>query len=386
MSRMEASKWVKKVTGIDISADGIRRIEAGQKRAPSELILKALLRSYGLSEDDVENVLLDPNLNANPGANPHLIQKWRHRNLALGEFGPLIRDAYRLGDHTTTWIESEKSGEGGFRAGEVSIFGDDEEVIPPDLFVKRANDVSIQNEERKKNGIRGWSDNRTFCLASVVSTLSNDAEERNLIALTMKQSWYRYNVIAKQEAGADFRWQELQDATHPIKPVPYLASGVGICLNVICDDGKSIVLGQRSDHETFRKGEYDVAVVEGIRPQGDMEEGKVDVMTVARRALSEELGLDSKTIGVDIEQVIKRLVVFEFGCDLEFYQWNFIGFAEVDLDFDTIYSAWQKAKDRKENQTIRAHPFDKEQLESTFTQYPIWSSGIACAMRTFDYY
>jgi len=385
-SRVAAALLVQDVTEVSITQDYIRRLENGGGRKPSLEKLEALLESYGLSAEEVERVLTDPNLNAEPGANPHLILPWRLRTLAVGEFGNMVLDALPMGEYLTTWVESEKSADGGFRLGEVTIRSNESIVEPPARFAKLADDAKAQNEERKAAGIRGWSDNPTFCLESVVSEMSPDAEERNFITLTMQRSWYRYNVIAKQEGGAEYRWKALQDAKHPIKPVPFLASGVGICINVICDGGKSIVLGQRSDHETFRKNEFDVAVVEGIRPEGDIEGGTIDIMTVARRALSEEMGLDTKTLGIDFDAVLKRLVVFEFGCDLEFYQWNFLGFAEVDLDFDTIYRSWQKAKDRKENQTIKSHPFDKKELMKTFELFPIWSSGIACALRTFDFY
>lgn len=385
MTRNLASVFIQDVTGEEIDAADIRRFETGQNRRPKKEKLKVLLISYGLSDSEITSALADHNLNSEFGANPHLIQEWRLRNLAIGEFGAIIRDALPLGDYQTSWVESEKAAEGGFKEGEVLIRAIDEEVKPPKVFVKRADDAAKQNELKKQNGIRGWSDNQTFCLDSVVTSISNDCEERNLLNLTMKRSWYRYNVIAKQEAAADFRWEALQNMSHPIKPEAYLASGVGICINVICDGGKSIVLGQRSDHETFRKGEYDVAVVEGIRPNGDIEQGIVDIVKVAYRALSEELGLDEKTLGKPLNSVIQEIKVFEFGCDLEFYQWNFIGFAKVNLDFDTIYRCWQKAKDRKENQTIRAHKFDKKALQDTFSKTPIWSSGIACALRSFDY-
>lgn len=386
ISRKEAADWVLEITGNQINEEDIRRTEVGnQIKEPKKKLLEWLLISYGLTKEEVSAILTDANLNSIGGANPHLLASWRMRNLAFGEFGPTIHDAFRVGDFVSTWVESEKASSGGFKATEISTHIEVEEADKPPLFEKLAKDALVQNELRKQKGIRGWSDNKTLCLAAVTDHIADDEEERRSISLHFQQSYYRYNVIAKQEAGAEFRWRALQESRFPIQPVPFLASGVGICINVICDGGESIIIGQRSDDETFRKGEFDIAVVEGIRPSGDVVDGKIDITSVAHRALSEELGLSMAVKGKNIDELIERLVIFEFGCDLEFYQWNFLAFAEVKLDFDTIYAAWQKAKDRKENQTLRKIPFDRSEIERFVQERAIWSAGMACALRTFDY-
>lgn len=193
-------------------------------------------------------------------------------------------------------------------------------------------------------------------------------------------------MVAKQEGGAAFRAKALQEATWPLKPVDYLASGVGICINLICNEGRSMVVGRRGNDETFRKGEYDIAVVEGIRPTSNIINGRIDIVGVAKRALIEELGLDRVAPNEDLDAVIERLCIFELGCDLEYYQWNFLAFAKVNLTFDEIYSGWQKAMDRKENQTILAIDFNNSSVLDFISTQRIWSSGAACALRTFDYY
>lgn len=386
ISRREAVIWVYEITGYQVNEEDIRRAEVGSQIKSPEKLLKWLLTAYGLTTEEVSEILSDANLNSIGGANPHLLASWRMRNLAFGEFGPTIHDAFRVGDYVSTWVESEKASSGGFKATEIITHIEADEADKPPLFEKLASDALAQNELRKQKGIRGWSDNKTLCLAAITDHIADDEEERRSISLHFQQSHYRYNVIAKQEAGAEFRWRALQESRFPIQPVPYLASGVGICINVICDDGKSIIVGQRSNDETFRKGEFDIAVVEGIRPSGDVVNGNIDITSVAHRALSEELGLNKAVKDKSVEELIERLVIFEFGCDLEFYQWNFLAFAEVKLDFETIYSAWQKAKDRKENQTLRKIPFNRDEVERFVQERAIWSAGMACALRSFDYY
>lgn len=385
ISRKEAVNWVAEITGYQINEEDIRRVEVGNQIKSPEKILKWLLISYGLTSEEVSEVISDANLNSIGGSNPHLLAAWRMRNLAFGEFGPTIHEALRVGDYVSTWVESEKASSGGFSTKEILTHIEAEEAEKPPLFEKLANDALAQNELRKQKGIRGWSDNKTLCLAAITDHMADDEEERRSISLHFQQSHYRYNVIAKQEAGAEFRWRALQESRFPIQPVSYLASGVGICINVICDGGTSIVIGQRSNDETFRKGEFDIAVVEGIRPSVDVIDGKINITSVAHRALSEELGLNKAVKEKNIGDLIERLVIFEFGCDLEFYQWNFLAFAEVNLDFETIYAAWQKAKDRKENQTLRKIPFDRNEIERFMQERAIWSAGMACTLRTFDY-
>jgi hypothetical protein len=384
LSRREAFGWIQEL-GESVSEEEIRRLETGRRTSPSPKVLRVLLTVYGLSAPEIDAIINDPNLNNLSGANPHLLTTWRMRDLAVGEFGPLIRNALRVGEHASAWIEVEKAGEQGFIRDEITIKVSQNEVVPPPNFVKRANDAKAQNEKRMQNGIRGWTDNATLCLRAVTSELGSDIDERNKITLHMDRSWYRYNVAAKQEIGAEYRWHALQGASVPMKPVPFLASGVGVCINIICDDGRSIVIGHRSNDETFRKGEFDIAVVEGIRPSGDVVGDRIDIGTVIRRGLAEELGLDRAVRGLTMADHIKRTVIFEFGCDLEFYQWNFLAFAEVNLDFDTLYTGWQKAKDRKENQTLRKIPCDEKSVVKFLSEHAVWSSGIACALRSFDY-
>lgn len=386
LSREEAACWAEEITGLRLSHDDIRRFETGGKRNPRRETLRDLLLTYGLSPDETEAVLADRHLDPAGGENPHLLASWRMRALAVGEFGPAIMGGLRIAGRVSSWVEVDKAASGGFGAGEVEIIVDDIEVQPPSAFVGQANAVKLQNDRRLAQGIRGWTDNPTLSLTAVTDHLIDDREERRRITVRACRSWYRYGVVAKQEAGAEWRWAALQAAETPLKPVPYLASGIGVCVNVICDDGRSVIIGHRSTDETFRKGEFDVAVVEGMRPTADVVDGRIDVASVVQRALIEELGLDRAVRGVDAGRHVRRIVVFELGCDLEYYQWNFLAFAEIGLDFETIYDGWQRAKDRKENQSIRAVPFDETVLVDLMVHQRIWSSGMACLSRTFDYW
>ncbi|MGV1829078.1 hypothetical protein [Agrobacterium vitis] len=405
VSRELAAVLVREVGGYQTSHETIKRIEVGSKiKAPRPELLKAMFLAYGLTDAEAADVA-EYLISGQKAGNPHLHSATgAGAILAVAEFGPQVANAERIGsDWMTTWVEVRKADEGGFEPHEVEVIVKDEEVNPPKNFKRLATLAAQQNEERRKAGAGGvWSDNPTLCLAeipddsatevfevqptSVVDSIAGDRDERLTMTLHLKKSTYRYNVIAKQEAGASERWNTLQNLSFPPTPVPHLASGVGICINVVCDNGASIVVGRRSLNETFRKGEFDIAVVEGIRPTADVAEGKIDVQAVARRALTEELGFGRGQPPEVWSSLLNRLVVFEFGVDLEYYQWNFLAFADTKLSFAEIDGMWRKAKDRKENTGLRAVPSDRDSLTQFFMGQPIWSAGMACAQRTFDYW
>lgn len=405
ISRELAAILVRCVSDYRVSPETIKRIEVGGGiDAPRKELLKAMFSAYGLSDGEAEEVAQNQSSGDN-NPNPHLHPAaGAGAILAMAEFGRQITNAERIGrDHMTSWVEVRKADDGGFHLNEVEVLVEDEEVDPPKKFKRLATLAAQQNEERRKEGAGGvWSDNPTLCLAhikqvgsveefevrpaAVVDRIAPDREERLTMTLHLKRSSYRYNVIAKQEAGALDRWNALQNMTFPPKPVPHLASGVGICINVVCDNGNSVVIGQRSLNETFRKGEYDVAVVEGIRPTSDVTEGRIDIQSVAKRALMEELGFARGQPPEAWSSLLNRLVIFEFGVDLEYYQWNFLAFADTKLTFAEVDSMWRKAKDRKENSCLLAVPNKPAHLTKFFMERPIWSAGMACAQRTFDYW
>lgn len=377
-----------------LSEDLIRNYETGRTDPPDHIKM-LLLDILQLTPDEQKSLIDDHGFFAGSNAsglkNPNLIPNFRNRILLAGEYGPLIENAMPIADTLSTWVEVEKSSSGGYLPDEISA-----DVIEVDIsayckhprfksFQAIAQQALRENQARIAAGVRGWSNNSTLALDSVVHTMKDDDEERNQISMRFVRSQYMYNVVAKGEQGAAFRWQALQDAQFPPQPLNFLASGVGICINVICDDGKNIVIGQRSLQETFRKGERDIAVVEGIRPTSDVHDGSINMTRVCYRALNEELGLDKIAEGKSAQDFTKRLSIFEFGVDLKFYQWNFLSFVELDLSFEQIESAWRKAKDRRENQRLVKIPLARAGVEAFIQNNAFWSAGAACAMRSFDY-
>lgn len=386
LTRLEALEWLDEWRDSRGSGERIERIsveilrhwENEAKKPPGANALEDLLAVYGFSPDDYD-YLRNRFIKRRFGSNPHLID-WNRRHMLVGECGANIDSAYKIGAFATTWREVEKSRTGGYRTDEVEIRVEDKEIVPPQAFVSIADRLKQANEVHAAGNERGvWEDNETLCLVALAGRFGSAREERRKIALHMRKSWYRYNVVAKSKSGSQFRFEALQNSSSPPAPVPHLASGVGISVGLICDGGSSFVVGQRSEEETFRKGEYDVAATEGMNYYKDLRgESRIDVWNFARRAITEEMGRPAA-------DAVRRLVVFEFGCDLEYYQWNFLAFAEVDLPFEKVYESWQSAEDTSENVRVFKIPCVKNSIENFVVANPIWSTGAACALRMFDH-
>lgn len=373
-----------------ISADDVANLEKGRTSLSYDKLywlLRGLLFSPEEARMLIETDYFIKGVDSPTSGNGHLMPVDR-LELFVGEFGPMIRDnTFRIADKAvTTWLEADKGSAGGYHPNELHIYFDESAgpVSYPDEFSKLIRETESDWEQRRKAGKDAPFNNPTLALCRVVA--DKDEEERNFLTLVMQRSKYSANAVAKGPEGARARWQALQDMTFPPKPVPYLASGVGVCINVLCDGGTRIVIGQRSHLENFRKGEYDVAVVEGIRPNANIRDnGQIDVHAVIDRALDEELGTGNCELlfGRPISEFVKQKSVFEFGCDLKYYQWNFLCLVEIDLSFDQISSLWKTAKDRRENQSLIAIPFERSAVEEFVLTHHIWSSGVACLLGSF---
>jgi hypothetical protein len=167
------------------------------------------------------------------------------------------------------------------------------------------------------------------------------------------------------------RQEELSRFQPMAQPVPWLASGVGIAGTLYCDGGKSIVCTQRSENETFRSNEFDTSVVEGIAPTRDkdlQENGLIYPELVLRRAFKGELGSPIE----DIESYI-----YGYGVDLEYYQWNFLGFGVTNISFEEVVAHWQMADEKFETRQLLRVPADPTSVARFCSDHRIWSCGIA---------
>lgn len=112
------------------------------------------------------------------------------------------------------------------------------------------------------------------------------------------------------------------------EPVPFLAIGLGVALVLITRDEK-FVLCCRSTNSGARANELDVSVVEGVHLDHDRSTHHAgpDLYKTAVRGAKEELG---------IELPREDICFLGFGVDLDYYQWNVIGFARLAVTSEEL--------------------------------------------------
>lgn len=378
----------------------VANLEQGKSSLSREK-LYWVLRGVLLSDEEAKFVLDNDNfihgIDALANRNGHIFEEAvndgsiQQSLLLAGEYGlgiqhcmrfPLAEKWYR-----TAWLSAELGTGGRFEPSELYLRIDDVPVKPPLQMTKDANALVAEWETRRRGGFNAPTNNPTLFLRKLTSYLGTDDQERNNVTGLFSRSSYANNVIAKGEKGALERWSALQKLEFPPEPVDYLASGVGLAICVFCDSGEKVVLGQRSMRETFRKGEYDIAVVEGIRPTANVNSDNViDLYGVLERAMDEELGTDrcQTEFGRPLKDFILDAAIFEIGVDLKYYQWNFMAYVVTSLSFHQIEQLWLRAKDRKENQRLTSIPATETDVRKFVVEHNIWSCGCACLLNSLE--
>ncbi|REH48550.1 hypothetical protein BCF44_105409 [Kutzneria buriramensis] len=155
-----------------------------------------------------------------------------------------------------------------------------------------------------------------------------------------------------------------------VRPVPFLANGLGIALLAFTDDDK-VLLGRRRPTARARGGERDVSVVEGMHSKMDRNpDGSLSAYRTAVRGCEEELG-------VQVEPADVRLL--GFAVDMKYYQWNFYGRVNVRLSAAEVIEAQRlHAKDRWEAK-LEPVDLDPEAIFERMRQDGIWDTGLVAA-------
>lgn len=374
---------------VPVTPEDIANLEKGRSNLSYEKnywLLRGLLFNANEAREILTNDNFIRGVDASAIGNGHLIPA-KFADLFIGEYGPAIsNNTFRVGDEfLTTWLEVDKASEGGFKPQELHLIITEDIVSAPPAFEKLVDRLESDWQQRRSAGKHVPFNNPTLALDAVIS--DKDDQERNLLTLRFKTSKYSRNAVAKGPHGSNFRWHALQELTYPPRPTPFLASGVGVAICVFCDGGQSVVIGQRSHLENFRQEEFDIAVVEGIRPNADVNErNEIDLFGVLDRALDEELGTGNleRLFGRTLAEVVTKKAIFEFGCDLKYYQWNFLAAVTLDLGFDEVLRLWQSAKDRRENQRLIAIENNSENVLNFVRENNIWSCGVACLLRSLQ--
>jgi hypothetical protein len=349
-------------------------------------ILRGCLVSHSDALVLLENPGLPSGLSNLSGTNAHLINGDVRLRYAGAEFGALITGTIAIHGLRTTWVDVASAGVGGFQADELilRVAQTPKCIRPPDFAFQSAANAVVRRWQA--TGLNN-TDNPTLAIKRIRIQDKPDYEERKILQIDFVRSSYRYDAIAKGPDGARFRWERLQEQEDAGDVLTHLSSGVGVAVNVTCLRDQTLVIGQRLN-VNFRRGDFDVAAVEGIRPTANVSPtGILDLVGVVRRSLDEEIGLKHAKMALNRkpDEVLRQIKIFGFGVDLRYYQYNFLCSATLDASFADVEQLWGYAKDRSENKRLYPWPADREKAVILAKTNNIWSSGLVCLLKSFEY-
>lgn len=147
---------------------------------------------------------------------------------------------------------------------------------------------------------------------------------------------------------------------------PFLANGFGVVLVVITSD-ENVILTKRTGMSGARANE--ISVVEGVHPSLDrhsVNDGP-DLFNTVVRGANEELGI---IINKDI------ITFLGYGIDLDYYQWNIIGFAHVPQTAQEIKHLRSRgAAGKWENSLLVFENFLPKNIAKVINEKEMWSTA-----------
>lgn len=390
-SGVPEDQWVD-ITTSDV--DRIERNEGGIHKNKIHWILKALLltdQECDALESDLQ--FLSDASNPNLG-NAHLIHPTLRDSVVSSEFGPSVVQAMSAAGRRTTWVDVIYAGDGGFSEEELDLFVDKKPdcIRPSDREFVRVADMLARSWKQKAKKLKpntiNNADNPSIAISAIRVTRLGD-EERPRLSMRFVRSRYRYNSAAKGPEGGQVRWRALQKLIDVYAPQVHMTSGIGVAVNVMCARDNKVAVCRRKK-VNFRPGEFDVGAVEGIRPTANVDgrTGRLDLPGVVDRALDEEIGLknSSDVINRSRESLIVKKIIFGFGVDLKYYQYNFLALCVLDIRHEELKKLWTSASDKHESENFFSVDYNIEAVNQFIEGHHIWSSGMAAMINSFKYF
>lgn len=349
----------------------IRNLLTGSTERPRDSTIRKLAEALDVDADWLAG-----------RGNSHLAPDVEGISLELyQQYGPSIVSALRVGPLQTTWLNYDLARGDRYPFDGVTAFISNDIFEPPADFKRIRSILVEQNEELKKKSKepnadiselgKPWFDGPTLFLQRYDIEHTDDGREEKSVRVRFGRSTYANNFTAKSTSASFLRRRALSQFQFLNQPIPWLASGVGVVAVVFCRGGNSFVACRRSDSESFRSREFDASIVEGLHPNKDadpLSPSSLNVYNAMRRAIFAELG-----VRVSREDCY----IIGLGIDLEYYQWNFIGYAYSDLTYEEIHQKWQAADEKWEACELREVDASAVGIANFIHDNPVWSSGIA---------
>jgi hypothetical protein len=213
------------------------------------------------------------------------------------------RRLFQLGDLRTTCVIVEGDGEHAIAKEDARVLIVPEMVVLPAEMAGWREEIAAEQERRRAAGQSSFWNGPRYAVSGFTVSRSPDTE-RPEVCLHLKHSDY-YSFLAAQQLDRPFadggtprsRYLEPYD----LLDVPdFMQSSFGVNMLVVTADGAALV-SRRSGRVGSTPGGWSVSANEGLSRNLDAEAGGApDLYEVARRGLSEELGLSPADYGIDL--------------------------------------------------------------------------------------
>ena len=237
-------------------------------------------------------------------------------------------EAFVLGSHKTSYVIVDGDGQMVYTPDTLECVVIEEKAELPADVMKLYSEVATTEEEKKAKGLQYRWNGPLYALDSHQVQRTSPYENLALRLWLRITDYYTFMAtvlsldrnLIDPPASLTLRDRYLA-YNDPSKPIPFLANGLGVALVIITEDGK-LILSRRQETLSARPGELDVSVVEGVHPFHDRhtDHAGPDLYRTAIRGAMEELG---------VTLLEKDVTFLGFGVDMEYYQWNVIGMAEI---------------------------------------------------------
>jgi hypothetical protein len=148
------------------------------------------------------------------------------------------------------------------------------------------------------------------------------------------------------------------------QPDSLLATDFGLIINVVTADNKAIV-ARRSEEAYSWNGYWHVAVAESVTQQDSENDGSINFLSVAKRALREELGIE-----LDDSSIKQMVKIHTVNIHLQRHNWMLlvnVNLSNSDFTFQKIQALRVVAgQDSWESSDLRPVDFEEESLLNEF--------------------
>lgn len=280
-------------------------------------------------------------------------------------------DLFSIGNMQTSFFVVDGDGRFEFKPEDIETRLETNPPILPDELQELKKEIELQEKAKKEQGLNYRWNGPLYGLKNYRNNRFGDMEEMEALFHFYKTDYFTFLATNMQldrqlDSGESIREKYIPDELEKIQPL--LANGFGVVLVVITDD-EDVILTKRTQVSGARGNELDVSVVEGVHPTLDLDHASdgPNLFNVAVRGANEELG-------INIDENLVRFL--GYGIDLDYYQWNMIGFAHLPQSSKEIKSIRSRGTSGKwENTLLIYEKFTPKNIARLIIEKDMWSTA-----------